>query len=137
MPLYLPSGLTIWYIFLCILSNLSVSNSFSNGLFLKLWFIFSIILGWVRMVWVSFLFRCFPTIIHCRTLRLVHIFTCRIFAWPQFPSTKNIWRGSPENVQVISAEIIDRELEILMNPLWLVSFGEHRLWDICNEEQKM
>jgi len=70
--------------------------------------------------------RCFPTIIHCRTLRLVHILTGRIFAWPQFPSTKNIGRGytRKSNVQVISVEIIGRELEILKNPLWLVSFRE-------------
>jgi len=52
--------------------------------------------------------------------------TGRIFAWPQFPSTKNIGRGytRKSNVQVISVEIIGRELEILKNPLWLVSFRE-------------
>jgi len=43
--------------------------------------------------------------------------------------------GTSENVQVISDEIIDRALELMMNPFWLVLYAEQKLLDVRNEEK--
>lgn len=141
--LYFRSGLVIGYFLYVFLGDLFVSRRVSLMAFCFLNSVFfCIICGWVGMGWQ------FASLVgsHLYSFATLQQFVAEPRGQSVYLLAK-YWHGhsllqqstfdegTSENVQVISDEIIDRALELMMNPFWLVLYAEQKLLDVRNEEK--